>query len=434
MSLLHRFVLPASLLAAGLPLLVGSQPAQAAQHPSSARQPTQAQQPSSARQPSQARHTSQVRLATQVRQAISGSTAHHPDYAFAVGGVGTIAHHAATGTAPASTEKLLTTVTLLSEAGSGFQYSTVVSATGPVVGHTVEGDLVLRGSGDPTLTRANLHGLARRLRALGVSRVSGHVVVDDSRYDHATLAPGWKRSFVPEETGPVDAFTVDRNTWRGGSSFDHDPTHANASLWRTVLTKGHIRVRHAIHFGAPAAATQALVRHRSAPLSEIVAHTLTVSDNFDAEMMLREAGARRSGHGTRTTGIAAVRAQAAAMDVRVGKIHDGSGLSYDDRESPAQLVAWLTAARSLTGYQTLYAALPVSCRTGTLVHRLCGHRVNGIVHAKTGTLDGVNALAGWTTTSAGHPVTFAVLLSGVHNYSRGIAHLDAAVVAAVRNG
>lgn len=377
--------------------------------------------------------TSASTVAYHVRDAMAGSTARHADYRFVVGGVGTISHHAATTTAPASTEKLLTTVTLLEQVGPNFHYVTSVFGTAPLVGHRLEGDLVLKASGDPTLTRADLAQLADRVHRAGVHRVTGHVVVDDSRYDHATMAPGWKSSFVPTETGPVDAFTVDRNTWRSGRTFDADPSHANAELWRAALRKARVKVPTAVKVESTPLTLTPIATHNSGPLREIVAHTLTVSDNFYAEMMLREAGAQESGYGTRTTGIRAVKGEAASLGVHIGKVYDGSGLSYRDRESPATLTAWLQAAKRLTSYPTLYASLPVSCHTGTLEHRLCGKHLSGKVHAKTGTLTAINALAGWATTRHGRTMTFAILLSGERSSYRALEHLDAAVSAAVRS-
>lgn len=378
--------------------------------------------------------SSAATVADHVRQAMSGSTARHADYRFVVDGLGTVSHHAATQTAPASTEKLLTAVTLLEQVGADFHYATSVFGSTPLVGHRLDGDLVLKGSGDPTLTRADLAQLAQRVHRAGVHQVTGHVVVDDSRYGHTTIAPGWKSSFVPTETGPVDAFTVDRNTWRHGRSFDANPSHANAVLWRDALRKAHVKVHSAVRVEPAPLALTPIATHNSGPLREIVARTLTVSDNFYAEMMLREAGAERNGHGTRGSGVRAVQNEATAIGVRIGRVYDGSGLSYRDRESPATLIAWLQAAQQLTSYPTLYASLPVSCRTGTLEHRLCGKHVGGKVHAKTGTLNGINALAGWATTRHGRVMTFAVLLSGERSSYRGLAHLDAAVRAAITSG
>jgi D-alanyl-D-alanine carboxypeptidase/D-alanyl-D-alanine-endopeptidase (penicillin-binding protein 4) len=106
---------------------------------------------------------------------------------------------------------------------------------------------------------------------------------------------------------------------------------------------------------------------------------------------------------------------------------DGSGLSYDDKESPLAMLRWLRAIRRTSTAQLVYGSVPTSCRTGTLEFRLCGTHVAGRVHAKTGTLDHVVALSGWTHTRSGALVTFSFLLSGVRSLSSAQQHLDAAV-------
>jgi serine-type D-Ala-D-Ala carboxypeptidase/endopeptidase (penicillin-binding protein 4) len=378
-------------------------------------------------------------LSAQVRQAFHGSSAGHVDYRIQVAGLGTISNHATRASAPASNQKLFTVITLLELVGPAFRYTTPVAATSAVGPHgTLRGALVLRGSGDPTLTIASLRSMAKRLHAKGLRHVSGGLIVDDSRYGRLTRAPGWKHKFVPEESGTVDAFTVDDNEWRGGKSFDADPTYDNAVLWRHELRKAHISVAGRIRIMAAPPPLHRLVTHKSASLGAIVANTLTNSVNFNAEMMLREAGAQRSGFGSLATGIAAEHAVARQLGLPLGTVHDGSGLSYTDRETPATIERWLATLKILPPaiFNTVSFGLPVSCETGTLVNRMCGPFVRGNVHAKTGTLNHNSALSGYATTASGRAVTFSFLISGFKdsNFSRVLNHLDAAVAVIVRNG
>jgi len=158
--------------------------------------------------------------------------------------------------------------------------------------------------------------------------------------------------------------------------------------------------------------------------------------NFNAEMMLREIGALRTGHGSPASGLAAVRAAAHQLHVPIDTIHDGSGLSYTDRTSPATLVAWLNRIRTASYYGTVYYGLPLSCSSGTLRYRLCGPNVRDRIRAKTGTLDHVSALSGYFETKNGHQVTFSVLVSGFPNshYARIYDHVDAALAAVATRG
>jgi serine-type D-Ala-D-Ala carboxypeptidase/endopeptidase (penicillin-binding protein 4) len=378
-------------------------------------------------------------LSARVAKAIKGSTASHFDYQISVAGLGTISRGATHSSAPASNEKLFTTATILNRLGPTFRYTTPVSATASIAANgTLHGDLVITGSGDPTLTTTDLHGLAKQLRRHGLKHVTGRLIVDDSRYSHTTLARGWKRKFLPDESGPVDAFTVNHNEWRGGASFDRNPSRDNAGLWRKVLKKAHITVRGKTTVRHEAVPLRTLVIHHSESLGAVVAGTLTYSINFDAEMMLREAGAQRSGHGSLATGIAAIRAEGHALGVNPGTMYDGSGLSYDDRETPAVVQDWLSALRDRqpSVYSTIYYGVPVSCTSGTLHTRLCGKNVRGRVRAKTGTLDHVTALSGYTTTLSGQQVTFSFLVSGFKDshFGKVESRVDKAIAAVVIHG
>jgi D-alanyl-D-alanine carboxypeptidase/D-alanyl-D-alanine-endopeptidase (penicillin-binding protein 4) len=100
---------------------------------------------------------------------------------------------------PASNQKLLVTATAISLLGADYRYRTSVWATGPVRGGYVEGDLVLVGSGDPSLSErywpsgvAALRALADSVRLAGVSHVTGSLLFDLSAWDSATVGPTWE--------------------------------------------------------------------------------------------------------------------------------------------------------------------------------------------------------------------------------------------------
>jgi D-alanyl-D-alanine carboxypeptidase/D-alanyl-D-alanine-endopeptidase (penicillin-binding protein 4) len=375
-------------------------------------------------------------LQSRVNRALRGIGATHVDYRIDVSGVGVLNRHATTRTAPASNEKIFTTIAALHFLGPDFHYQTKVLSTAPISHHTIDGDLVLVGSGDPTLTFNNLLHMAHRLHAMHVDHVTGHLIVDDARYGKVTRVSGWKHKFVPEESGTVDAFSLDQNEWRSGASFEHDPTPYNAAIWRHELKRAHITVAKRTIVEKTRSDASHVLTHTSASLGAIIEDTLTNSVNFNAEMMLREIGAQRSGHGSAASGLAAIRATARQLDLPIQTIHDGSGLSYTDRTSPATLVAWLDRVRTAAYYSTLYYGLPLSCHGGTLRYRLCGRNVKGRIRAKTGTLDHVSALSGYFETENGHQVTFSVLVSGFSNsrYARIYDHVDAALASVATHG
>ncbi len=94
---------------------------------------------------------------------------------------------------PASTMKVLTAVAAAERLGWGFRFETRLVATGPVVRGVLDGDLIVVGTGDPTINRRHpdragvFDEWARALKAVGIERINGHVIGDDS----AVEAPGW---------------------------------------------------------------------------------------------------------------------------------------------------------------------------------------------------------------------------------------------------
>jgi D-alanyl-D-alanine carboxypeptidase/D-alanyl-D-alanine-endopeptidase (penicillin-binding protein 4) len=146
---------------------------------------------------------------------------------------------------------------------------------------------------------------------------------------------------------------------------------------------------------------------------------LTDSDNDLAEALGRVL-ARREGLPATFAGAAAAVTNAVrnlGVPMRGVRLYDASGLSRDDRVTAAALVAVLRA--SATGnpaLASLSAGLPVAGFTGTLADR---YRANatasaaGVVRAKTGTLAGVNALAGEVVDSRGRLLLFAFLAAHV---------------------
>src|SRR5207244_1285778 len=142
---------------------------------------------------------------------------------------------------PASNEKLAVTYAALTALGPGFTIKTDVLGEGQQVGTTWQGDLVLKGYGDPTLSSADLLVLARQVREAGITRVTGRVVADESWFDSRRTAAGWKPAFYITESPPLSALIVDRG--RVGRYTSGDPALAAAQLFRATLVRARVPVR-----------------------------------------------------------------------------------------------------------------------------------------------------------------------------------------------
>lgn len=91
---------------------------------------------------------------------------------------------------PASVMKLLTTLAALDTLGPAHTFKTRVLYTGVVKGDTLQGELILKGGGDPSLTLERFWRLLREVRARGIRHIAGDVLIDQSCYDLAPEDPG----------------------------------------------------------------------------------------------------------------------------------------------------------------------------------------------------------------------------------------------------
>jgi serine-type D-Ala-D-Ala carboxypeptidase/endopeptidase (penicillin-binding protein 4) len=306
------------------------------------------------------------------------------------------AKNAAVPFAPASNEKLPVTLAALSVLGPAFRFETDVLGEGSQEGAVWQGSLVLQGHGDPTLSSGDLKRLALQLRGLGLRRVTGSVVGDESWFDSRRTAPGWKRSFYVNESPPLSALAVDRAHYRGAVS--KQPALGAAAAFRDTLRATGIAVAGRPTTGHADAEAFPLVSVTSPTLATIVREMDLESDNFTAELLLKELGAIDADRGTTAAGAAVVTKQLAAADVPLAgvRIVDGSGLSSLDRLTPNALVGTLEAAWATPQLRTRFlAALPVAGVSGTLHDRMRRAPARGNVVAKTGTTSIASALSGF---------------------------------------
>jgi D-alanyl-D-alanine carboxypeptidase/D-alanyl-D-alanine-endopeptidase (penicillin-binding protein 4) len=310
--------------------------------------------------------------------------------------------------APASNEKLTVTYTALEELGADYRFRTEVFATGYQDGPTWYGDLYLKGFGDPTLTSLELDRLATQIAQLGITRVTGRVVADESWFDALRTAPGWKPEFFVNECPPLSALVVDGDWYDGHHALQ--PALAAAGQLRRLLRRHGVTTGAVVPGRAPAGSL-ALAQVESEPLADVLRAMDVDSDNFIAEMLLKDIGAEVGTGGTTAAGAAVVRRDLASAGLPLAgvRIVDGSGLSLDDRLTARFLTSLLEAMwEDPDLHAPSWSALPVAGRTGTLEKRMQRTPARGVVRAKTGTTDRASALSGYV----GDRYVFAVLQNG----------------------
>ncbi|HZC28960.1 MAG TPA: D-alanyl-D-alanine carboxypeptidase/D-alanyl-D-alanine-endopeptidase, partial [Gaiellaceae bacterium] len=303
------------------------------------------------------------------------------------------AQNASRPLAPASNEKLPVTFAALTTLGAQYRYETDVLGEGSQNGAVWQGPLVLKGAGDPTLSSAGLRSLALQVRADGVRRVAGPVVGDESWYDARRTVAGWKPGFYIYESPPLSALVVDRD--RGRSP---NPALAAAAAFRGALRRAGVAVTGPAKVGMANDYAAQLGAVESPPLASIIRFMDHESDNFTAEMLLKELGAVQGRGGTSAAGAAVVMRELADAGVPLAgvRIVDGSGLSVLDRLTANALTSLLRAAWLDPNVRpVLRGALPVAGVNGTLEDRMRRGPAHGTVLAKTGTTSEASALSGF---------------------------------------
>jgi D-alanyl-D-alanine carboxypeptidase/D-alanyl-D-alanine-endopeptidase (penicillin-binding protein 4) len=325
---------------------------------------------------------------------------------------------------PASVTKLLTSLAALHVLGPETTFTTKVVQRAP-------GRIVLVGGGDPLLgskpgprrdpdypPRADLRTLAAdtaaALTEAGVRKV--RLDLDDSLFGAPTTSPHWPASYVPDDVvSRITALWADQGNDAAGRRVD-DPALAAAALFADDLRAQGIKVRPRIARAAGEGTTVASAE--SAPLREIVQHTLETSDNDAAEVIAHHVGVRLSGAGTFDGGVAGTVAALSELGVPTAglQLYDGSGLSRDNRIAPATLTGVLRVAAQQPALAAVLGGLPVAGFTGSLVERFedaASAPGLGMVRLKTGTLTGVSSYAGTVTDRDGDVMTFVVMADRV---------------------
>jgi D-alanyl-D-alanine carboxypeptidase/D-alanyl-D-alanine-endopeptidase (penicillin-binding protein 4) len=318
------------------------------------------------------------------------------------------AHRASESRIPASNEKLVTAFAALDLVGAEHRFETRVVRSAAIDDGVLRGDLYLVGSGDPMLSTASyargawrapvatVEALARAVKAAGIRRVTGQVAGDGSRFDRLRAGPLWKPGFAGLECAPLAALGVDRNQARGRPVTR--PELAAARAFRAALKRAGVRVDgRAVELRAPSGGDTVATAF-SPPLKRILWAMGKDSDNFTAEMVLKDVAAKVRGRGTSAGGAVLARKSLAdrVLPLAGTRIVDGSGLSPANRLTADLLTALLAEARSDPGIaRPLEASLAVAGVDGTLKDRMRGGPARRVVKAKTGTLSEASALSGY---------------------------------------
>jgi D-alanyl-D-alanine carboxypeptidase/D-alanyl-D-alanine-endopeptidase (penicillin-binding protein 4) len=369
---------------------------------------------------------------------------------------------------PASVMKLVTTYAALELLGPAYTWKTEAYAQGSQADGVLNGDLHLKGQGDPRLTFENFWLLLRQVRAKGIREIRGDLVLDRGYFDNAGYDPARfdQEPLRPYNVGPdalllnfkavrftffadaegksvqigaephpaqLDIINLLKpgnapcNGWKDGVRADFTPSAAGvravftgsypvacgektwhfgllshpqyvAGVFRQLWEELGGRFSGGVREGAVPAGARLVASAESSSLAEVVRDINKFSNNVMARQLfltLAAESAKRPARGE--DGEAAIKAWLAQKELRIPELvmENGSGLSRIERISADSLGRLLLNAYASPVMPEFIASMPLVAVDGTMKKRLGKNGVAGQAHIKTGTLEGVKAIAGY---------------------------------------
>jgi D-alanyl-D-alanine carboxypeptidase/D-alanyl-D-alanine-endopeptidase (penicillin-binding protein 4) len=327
---------------------------------------------------------------------------------------------------PASVEKLYTATAALAQLGASTRLATTVLGVGQLEpGGVWEGNLYLRGGGDPTFGTSafikSYYGgvgasvstlVAQLVRLDGIHEVTGSIEGDESYFDSLRGEPS--SGFAPDPflEGVLSGLAFNRGA-SGPERGAHAPAAYAARQLRAALTADGVTIDGSSGAATTPAGASQLAQVASPTVAQLLGLMLPPSDNFFAETLVKDLGARFAGAGTTAAGSSVVASTVSSLLAIHPHVVDGSGLSPADRTSPYDVADLLVRLAPTPIGAVLREHLAVAGRTGTLRLRMRGTGAAGRCQGKTGTLTGVSNLVGYCQSADGHELAFAIFTDGI---------------------
>ena len=321
---------------------------------------------------------------------------------------------------PASTTKLFTAATALAKLGSDYQFETTLYTDESTETQAI-GNIYFKGSADPVLQSNDIVKLCDTLVQTGIKSIHGDIVVDETYFDTVREGPGWMWDDKPLRISALSIRNVEPDAKTGSRAI------ACGHLLKTILMQKGINIGGQVTTGKVPSDARSIAKHLSPPLADIIKLMNKPSDNWIAEMLFKAIGAEVKGEpGTWKKGRETVTEFLGEImeEPPAHRFVDGSGLSRYNLLNAELLTKLLIYMYHNFELMPEYmASLPIAGVDGTLKNRMQGMSTEKVLRAKTGTLSGVSALAGYTKTADGEVFAFGILIShyvGSATTARGI--------------
>ena len=298
---------------------------------------------------------------------------------------------------PASVTKCVTIASLLEKCGPDWRYNTDVWLTAPVCEGKVAGDIVVQGSGDPSLGASCepqspdiVVQIVEALKDKKVSEIEGRIILDSSIFPGPAVPPSWAAGDLRQSYGTGCHGINFRSNASGKASVSNPAGVLEAAIRNALANAGISLGGKSLKEGE----RRHLVRHASAPIDEIMRSCMMRSDNLFAEAMLRT----YANHCERP----ATPEEGARLEMEYWKKHklpmkgvelfDGSGLSRSDRLTAEFLAGVLKKMSSDVIYASFF---PLAGQEGTLRTFMAGPPLDSYLAMKTGSMTGIQCYAGY---------------------------------------
>lgn len=331
---------------------------------------------------------------------------------------------------PASNTKLFTSAAALELLGGDYQLSTKILADDDDISDgTIEGNIYIKGFGNPTFTTEDLEKLINQLYQSGLRKVTGNVIGDDTYFDNVYSRDDWiSEEHANVKLPPISALVIDRNRTiiskkRKGRyrnyfvNVENPPLFAAKTFREKLISYGVEVTGNSLSGQADENAKPLL--DSSIKLRELLQIINKHSDNFYAECLFKTLGSAYSGQ----QGNSFFSTQAILNFIEdnsiysIGtKIVDGSGISRFDQVTAGALVGLLEKVYfNFKQFDDFFNSLSIAGVDGTLRKRMIGTPAENNFRGKTGTLNGVSSIAGYVTTADDDDIIVCIMFE----YTKG---------------
>jgi len=305
---------------------------------------------------------------------------------------------------PASTTKAVSTYAMLKTWKPDQVLETEL--WGDLKAGVVQGDLTVKGGGDPALVNERIWMMAQALKERGVSRIEGRIRLDQSAFDDVVYHPDWANT-TRDTTPAILPLAVNHNRDDRGR-LSRDPERLAEDTFTRIFREAGIPV-----LQAPSPSTVPpvkLLTWTSPPLRQLVSDINKFSNNFMTEMLVKQFGG-----GTWPSGIRRIQDfYKGVLELKPEQvaITDGSGLSKANRLSARTLAIVLRAAWHDFEVGPEYVASLKTIGGEPWALRIKDPNLARRVRCKTGYLNEVHSVCGYLQLPDGQRRVFAIVLNG----------------------